>query len=892
MMNRPAVILDVRLDPAERTVEGSARLRFRNTSSSALHEIPLWLYPNRLRRRAADLGDVNFHWLYPRGFSTGDIAVSSARAGETPAAFVVESTGQGPDTMARVRLPAPVPPGGNVNLTVDFRTRVPERNGALGCLDGRCRLMGGFYPFAPAIGPGGFALDEPPPRVDVQVRVAAPPGMTLVVAGSTFLTDGSPVEARADGEPYATILSERRLRESTLDVAGVHVRLLHARARPPSSADRPMPYVREDRLGLVLDAVERGLRFLDRQGLPPARGELLFVEAPLRHQFVQGHGRVILISDEIYRIFPAATLRKFHTFELLRALFDTRVAQALLDSETDRDLDLAADLVSSFLLDAFALGEFRRVEYARDLLSPVDFIPAVDQLMYAPLVASSSTYFGDIDERPGPGDDLTRFSADWPRGRLLYHKLLDLLGAAGIQTVVRKMVGDRQPLRAAAAAVWGGDIGWFFAQWLGPRPVVNYRLSAVRVASRPGGAEHVVVDVERQGADVLEPVELRVTDRSGGTYDLVWRERGQTHTFEVDTRARLASVEIDPRRRLLETATGSLSASDDPRIDDRRPPRWRLLYQGFGALLNLSNLSANFFALFTAKPQYDLRNAISFYGFHSESTQAGIGGSYARLFGGQADRNRLTSALFAGLAADRLDPTFGVAAGGDPTPGWRLAGHVGVDHDDRDFIIDPWRAVGLGASVGYTLSALDDGRRFQQVGVGASALRLFELRPAQVLAVSLEAGATWIFGDAALRSQLTRAGGPAGLRGYGTDELLGRGRTVARLELRNRWVSDLSWNLAHLTIVRGLGSTLFVEGAAVTSCDGFTVGRDDVFWDAGASFRALHDAFGVHQQLFSVDVAVPLSRRDRPCLGASNQPPADRPRRPPVFVYLTFLPSF
>ena len=46
--------------------------------------------------------------------------------------------------------------------------------------------------------------------------------------------------------------------------------------------------------------------------------------------------------------------------------------------------------------------------------------------------------------------------------------------------------------------------------------------------------------------------------------------------------------------------------------------------------------------------------------------------------------------------------------------------------------------------------------------------------------------------------------------------------------------------------------------------------RERIFADAGYSFRVLHDAFGVHQQLLSIDVAVPINRHAPydTCLGA------------------------
>src|SRR5205814_5082711 len=128
-----------------------------------------------------------------------------------------------------------------------------------------------------------------------------------------------------------------------------------------------------------------------------------------------------------------------------------------------------------------------------------------------------------------------------------------------------------------------------------------------------------------------EPVEVKLTDRSGGERTLLWNDDAPAHQFEVDLPAALASAEIDPRHRLVETALGSLPDVDDPRMDDRRPPRWRLLYEGAGALFNISQTSLNFAVGMLAKPQYDLRHHLEIIAFHNETSR--IGGTFNAGYG-------------------------------------------------------------------------------------------------------------------------------------------------------------------------------------------------------------------------------------------------------------------
>src|SRR6185503_11770222 len=180
---------------------------------------------------------------------------------------------------------------------------------------------------------------------------------------------------------------------------------------------------------------------------------------------------------------------------------------------------------------------------------------------------------------------------------------------------------------------------WFWSTWLAVWPVhVNYRLESVKVTpagTGVGAGSHVVVEIRREGDAIREPVEVRIDDRAGGTRTLRWDDASPGHVFEVDLPAGLKSVEIDPRHRLVESAIGSLRYSDDPRYDNRRPGRTRLVYQGLGALFDVSQLTARVAAGFLFKPQYDLRHQLLATVFHTEQVQFGAGATYGWNYGRQ-----------------------------------------------------------------------------------------------------------------------------------------------------------------------------------------------------------------------------------------------------------------
>jgi hypothetical protein len=925
---RPRLALNATLEPQERRVTGTATWNLVNASDQPLRELLFWLYPNRYRERPPSLGDVGFDWFYPNGFSpgrmavhavrvaaSGDLTAGAAGAATTPVPFAVAASPAGGETLLRVTLPAAVVPQGRVDVALDFTTLLPERLGPFGCVKTGCTLLAGFYPFPLALGPTGFVQDAPPDRFDFQARVLVPAGQSAILSGAEpgrepARAPGAAGFAALEGADRnaiaVTLIVAPELHADRLSAGGRSAIYFHRDVRPPSSRDEVLPYVREDRPGLVLETARDALQLLAERGLagqaagaPFPSPSLVLVEAPLRHALAIACGRVVLVSDRLFEIFPLARVRRYHRRELARAVFAAALDARARAVEPDPDVELSAEVIATHAADALDVERFRHLEFARELLRPLAFLPAVDQLIYAPLVAASSSYFGDVEpraiERDIERDDVRRFSHGRPDGRFIEAKLVDLLGSERVTRLGRLVAEDGVPLRQAASRVFGAPLDWFWTQWLTPVPArVNYRLAAIRTTPLSPHGVHVEVDVERQNADLLEPVTLRLVDRDDRPHELVWNARGGAHRFEADLPAGLASVQLDPRHRLAESAVGALPPDEDPLSDNERPRPLRFIYSGFGALLDVTSLDAQAAAALTLKPRHDLHNAVLLLASHTPAVLAGLSATYERRFGRQADANRLTSSAGLGASVERLDPNYAVAAGQPSQPGWRYGAALSFFHDDRDFFIDPWRAVGVELDLGATLTSLENGDRLLQLTAAAELVRLFELRPGHVLAMDVQASATG--GDIQHRSQLVRLGGPTGLRAYALDELLGRGRAVARVELRNRYVSNLDWNLGHFTSVRGFGGNLFAEAGLVSSCDDWSVGKGDVFTDVGYTFRVLHDAFGVYQQLLAIDVAVPLNRHDRTCFGQhSLGAPADgQPTlsRPPFTVLISFLPAF
>lgn len=880
---RPHIELMVRLDVARRTVSGHMTATISNTGPSPLDHLELWRYPARLGAQSPALDEHNFYWQYPNRFDAGAMSLGRVTVdGEEALPSFADHPHAGPGTLVVVPLRAPLPPGASARLEIDFDTRVPYRYGSFGCYRDGCTLAGGFYPMPLAQDEGGFDRGAPPARADLDVTVdtAAP---ALLVDGAAA-QPGQPVHV--EDAAFALVVAGPRFEEASVEHRGVRIVYHHHGGRPPGRLDL-------HREKLALDDVREAVEMMHELGLDlPAGEEIRLVDAPLRMELANAQAHAVLVSDQIYRIFPINRFRKFHSFQLVGAVFDCLLEARLSARERPADLAFSPDVAAAWLVDLYTLRIYRRQEFARDILRWVSFIPAIDRILYAPMIPFATAYFNTVDEPDPTRDDLHRFMSDWPRGKLIHEKLRDLVGDRGMTAIMQSLWAGT-PVREAAEAEAHGPLEHFFAQWLGPYPDVDYRFTILRRdRTRTGHRYHVRLDKRGDHAPE-EPVELKVTEWGGATQTVRWDGRGRDNTFTLETRHLLRSVVLDPRGRLRQRIAGE---NVDHRLDDSRPAPVKLIYNNFGALFNVQTLALDLSLDFSILRIHDLKNTARLVLYHNEAVLIGGLIGYARGFGRKILPSRLSSAVSGSLRVARLDSGF-ANFGGPPQPGTRITASLGVGYDDRFFIWEPWTYTQASAAVSYSATILDDRRVFQQVTASGRMTRAFPLAQGHGLAMEGAVAAT--FGDLRLPSQALFVGGPSGeLRGYEPDELPGRSWASLRLEYRHTFVRDLDWNLLWLFYIRGFAGGAFAEAAVISPCDAHLGTVSDaahgfarnLYGDVGYSLRVLGDFFGVSQSVFNVDVAVPLRRQERTCFPAPDADPPPLRNRFPVGISVYFGP--
>ncbi|HWM86054.1 MAG TPA: hypothetical protein VNO33_09455 [Kofleriaceae bacterium] len=916
--------VESRVDAELGQIRGRVTIDVTNPTASPLDRVYVWLYPNRLARVPPSIDEVSFYWLYPRRRDPGSMslewvafgdAAPENRAGQQARWRAEPHAVAGPGTLWSIALPEPLAPGAHLRLRAGYRAHAPARYGVFGCVDDGCTLMGGFYPMPAALDGAGWDLAAAPPPTDLDVAVElARPG-SIVLFDQWSGNGALRLRARTPAARYASLVVAPRHHESRRRVAGATFRILSPDPPPPADDARHalFEYTLEDYARHALDTAEAAAALLrdlsarpvpaaaDPLGRDPRPRALTMVVAPLRAELASAHDHVVLVSDRFFRIMPAERLRKFHRRQLARAVFAHQLLPRLAGRD-DAERDDAPDLLASYLADQFVLRRYDRAEFVQNILRPASFVPAIDQLIYAPQTMFAEAYFGDLASSDALRDDPRRFMNVRPRGRLYYEKLRDLLGPARLDGAMRAILTRGQDHRAAAAAAAGAPLDWFFRQWSLPHPRVDYRLvshsaRAIPPSAAGQGARYenlVVVARETEPGDraIVEPVTVVATDSDGTRHRLRWSGRGARGTLRYVSSSPVDWAWVDPEARLIETPVGR--PGQHARFDNRDQHPVRFVYNNLGVLLNVSDLSALIAADFTLKRVHDLENEIRFVGFTSAEVRYGATVTYRRGFGREVTPDRLLGRAALSLGAARLDGDFFSEGTELERPATQLSLTASLGADTQVFLFEPLARhearihASLFATRRDAIADPMDGTpaEFLLSGeVGAWLSRTITPRDGHTLAG--EIGAAAAVGDIESRSQLLSAGGAAGVRGFAPGALFGRVLASARGEYRHAFIHDLDWNLGHYSFVRGFGGVAFVDVGVLSPCDSYLPsGKRSFYTSAGYGLQYFYDNFGTLAGLTRVDLAFRMTGEPEPCFGetADDGPVAQ--------LYISFLPPF
>lgn len=826
-----------------------------------------------------------------------------------------------------------------------YRVHVPRRYWPFGCSRQRCSLSGGIAPLPSQPAKGGYYLPQGERVVDPvewqieDVRFASVPDWqpgTIPTAKQAKKLDDyeiiiSSQSTIGSGQiAYPAVFWGPRWRRVRGIHRGVEIEILHMFWRPGDQ----FPHERKAQLyhdipGHLLSVAKETIDVALSSNLPlEADRRVLIVQGPLRSQIAEFHPGAIIVSDQMLQVFPGRRLIQLHRAAVARSLFEMFCHQAYAGLHSPSTDVWLSGTVAIFLLDLWTSKKRHGDDmYAQDILSNFAFVPAVDNFLYTGQAEFTNAYFRGIEDIFLLRNHPLWFTHHLPTGRRIHEKLRNLMSRDQLVNFYQKMLENRarKPQNAAEQS-YGYSLDWFFDQWLGPYPHVDYSVQSVQSNKHGQNWQHQITIQRTSHVPLIEPVQVLAREQGGEPHYLLWNgqlnhqakhllEEQPTgrYTWELITKNRLASVHIDPRNRLLETPLPP-HTNVDPLFNNRYPTSFRFVYTGFGLNIAASEfftaqtLPARFnaitgFVAFEASKRRDLRYTGHISLSRGRESPIAIAGGGNLWFGDKINGRRRRARI-------RLSGSIGYlnTTGLDPRGGVRLTQSVALIDDTQAFAFWPQRGHQLALSLSSnqvirtstSTNKVQDHRYHLTISGGWS--HLWPLAHQHILASNLSASAMIPIASQPEYRSLLRVGGIGGLDAYGGNELFTRLYLLAQMEYRHVYWRNADINLFHLAWLRSIGGVVSTGVATMTHCDDYQgiFARNSFYGQIGYGLTAYLRLLGVTPQYFRLAFAVPLVRRQTTCLG--NQLPEylaqlqglhdPRPLLPPLSVNITFTQPY
>jgi hypothetical protein len=547
-------VIDVRLDAATKTLEGTETIVYRNQTGRPLESFPFHLYLNAFRsgssyeRERMPRPGQHLPAPYQGGI---DVVALQLEGGPdlTPGIeFVQPDDGNTLDrTVMQVRLPRPVAPGEAARFRLSFRARLPrilERTG----YDGDFVMGAQWYPKLGVWWRGGwnahqmhrsgeffadFASYDVRLTLPTTFRVGATGEQQAVLANadgtSTFVLHADDVHDFAwAADPRFELVEDswtgragpvrlRLLLQPRCRLAATYTNVLKAAFDRYSRWYGAYPY---PQLTVVETPPASRAGGMEYPTLFTVHGHrwllpgLRVPEVELAHEFGHQYWQGMVASHEGEEAWLDEGLNSYTTVKLMRSLFGPEESYAAL-------LGVRADL-----------GAVLRVEYRR--------LPDTD-----PLERPAWAYLSDEAYR----------TISYGKATSMLLTLEGVIGEATLRQAIRAYF-ERYRFRHPAARDFigvveetaGRNLGEFFEQAVYGTQVLDYSVEGL-TADRLESTFRSAVLVHRKG-DFIHPVDLVVRFADGHTARERWDGRERWARFAYDRASPVSAASVDPEGRI------------------------------------------------------------------------------------------------------------------------------------------------------------------------------------------------------------------------------------------------------------------------------------------------------------------------------------------------------
>lgn len=601
--------LRAQLDPATHRIDGRGRIRWRNTTSHPAAELRFHLYLNAfahsattwLRREGKEQAEI----LQEGGWGWIEISALATAEGRDLLArleHVSPDDGNPEDrTVARVPLPEAVPPGGSLELTVEFIAQLPRVVARTGFKDD-FHLAAQWFPKLGVFEPDGTWSCHQFHRSSEFYADFGTYDVTLVVPREFVVgaTGGRPVATEERGPQVA----HRFVQGGVHDFAWTawpgfvrRQRTVHLDGLPPVEVILLLPRENLHHAGRYFTALEHGLQLYGAWYGPYPYPALTMVAPPWGADGAGGMEYPTFITTGGSVLSPPATLRPetVTVHELGHQYFYGLVATDEL-TESYLDEGITTYATARVLRRAYGPRAFRVHLWE---------VPwGVPGLLEEHPLDTSAFYFlhpsGDPIARTSWGylDRDSYRALTYHKTALLMEQVERTVGGEAMERAMRAYVETwryRHPrtgdLVATLSRETGRDLGPLFRQTLTGSEVLDFAVTAAETGPRRGavgtfghGAQRRRVDeaaeeagfestvVVRRLGGVRLPVTTRLTFADGRSRDLRWDGRERWVRYRVRG-PQLLHAEVDPEEVLVLDAD-RLNNSRRTAPDRRAARRW------------------------------------------------------------------------------------------------------------------------------------------------------------------------------------------------------------------------------------------------------------------------------------------------------------------------------
>jgi hypothetical protein len=428
----------VTIDDTLTAIDGAQEVRYTNAEAIPLEEVYFRLYPNLMG---------------------GAITVTNLQVNGTLMAPEVELA----DSAMRVPLPAPLEPGEQVVLTMDFAIIVPQDEGGghygTFILDEEILALAHFYPILAVYDDEGWNLEIPPDSGDLvysesafyRVQVTAPEPVTLAASGVEIAreTTGGRQQVTYVAGPmrdFYLVGSERFERVS----GTVGATTLHSYTFPEF----------RDAGQRVLDTATAALLSYAGHFGPYPFVELDLASTPTLALGVEYPGIVVnalRMYDPANQAYTPVMLESTTAHEVAHQWFYSTVGNDQLD-EPWLDESLAQLATMLYFEDTY--GAAGRNGFRESLLARWQRVDREELPVGLPVAAYSGAEYGAIV---------------YGRGPLFFEALEEEIGADAFAAFLRDLyethrwgVATTESLREVAESACACDLGGLFSEWIYP----------------------------------------------------------------------------------------------------------------------------------------------------------------------------------------------------------------------------------------------------------------------------------------------------------------------------------------------------------------------------------------------------------------------------------------